>query len=560
MPFVDLGKPQQVSNSNPSQPVVPAQGPPAPVSVTNVEPHVEEPAIQPIPTEPENASSIAAPVNDVPVMDTVIQDEIKPVIKDPVSEENGLIHDAYQNMPAPVNSKFEQMDGVKIISRPFETQEVKQPEQAQTAPVPQPVPEVKGFTPAPIDKTVKQEPKQEKLSSLSAIRSQKAMAERIEAEPAPIDVTAPLTEKPLSEDDLEKNVLNPNTSDIEEYLELGIKSNISDVHLSVGYPVYFRIDGRLERVGVEPLTSESLERLVSPIMNDEQIAKVKEIIEVDFMHVGPDNNRFRVNVYKEKGQMAAALRLIPKRVRTIEQLMLPTILREFSKIPYGLVLVTGPTGSGKSTTIAAMVEEINRLEPRHIITIEDPVEYVYEKKLALIAQRNMHEDTNKWGDALRAVLRQDPDVVVIGEMRDYETIASALTIAETGHLVFATLHTNTAAQSIDRMIDVFPEGQQNQIRIQLSNMLSGVISQRLIPLKNGGRRAATEILIGTTAVKNAIREAKTHQIDNIIQTSLDVGMVSLEKSLVEMIRQGLIDIDTAKNFTMKPEEIDILLR
>jgi len=222
--------------------------------------------------------------------------------------------------------------------------------------------------------------------------------------------------------------------------------------------------------------------------------------------------------------------------------------------------VTGPTGSGKSTTIAAMIEEINRTDTRHIITIEDPVEYVFEQKMALIAQRNMYEDSTSWTKALRAVLRQDPNVVVIGEMRDYETIASALTIAETGHLVFATLHTNNAAQTIDRIIDVFPEGQQNQVRSQLSNMLSGVIAQRLIPVKNGGRKAAVEILIGTIAIKNAIREGKTHQIDNIIQTSADIGMISLEKSLIELIRQGLVDIDTAKNFSAKPDELDLLMR
>ncbi|MBN1331611.1 type IV pilus twitching motility protein PilT [Candidatus Dojkabacteria bacterium] len=360
----------------------------------------------------------------------------------------------------------------------------------------------------------------------------------------------------------EEKVTEPSSDilSIEEYAKLSMDRNASDIHFTTNYPVYFRIDGRLEKYSPKILDAAEVESLLYSLLSEDQKKQIENGKELDFMYVDPEENRFRVNIFREKGNLAGAFRSIPKKVKTINELGLPEILKEFSKISYGLVVVTGPTGSGKSTTIAAMIEEINSREPRHIITIEDPVEYVYEQKMALIAQRNMHEDTQSWNDALRAALRQDPDVVLIGEMRDYETISSALTIAETGHLVFATLHTNSAAQTIDRIIDVFPADQQNQVRTQLGNMLSGVISQRLIPLKNGGRKAAMEVLIASNAIKNAIREGKTHQIDNIIQTSLDIGMFPLEKSLVDMIRMNEIDIQTAKNFTIKPDQIDLLLK
>ncbi len=375
----------------------------------------------------------------------------------------------------------------------------------------------------------------------------------------------PKTAVKLDQEDLDKNleanVISSTSADIEDYIKFAIEKNASDIHFTANYPVFLRVDGKLQKVGTSPLNNEIITQLLESVAPKAKWQRlIKENIEADFMLEHKSGNRFRINLFKERGNLAGAFRLLPKKVRTIEELNLPSILKEFSKIPYGLVLVTGPTGSGKSTTIAAMIEEINRNESRHIITIEDPVEYIYEPALSLISQRNMYEDTNDWSDALRAVLREDPDVVVIGEMRDYETIASALTIAETGHLVFATLHTNNAAQTIDRIIDVFPQGQQNQVRSQLSSMLSGVISQRLVPLLKGGRRAAVEILIGTTAVKNAIRENKTHQINNIMQTSADLGMITMEKSLVDLIRSGLIDIETAKEFTSRPDEIDLLLK
>ncbi|MCA9386171.1 PilT/PilU family type 4a pilus ATPase, partial [Candidatus Dojkabacteria bacterium] len=252
--------------------------------------------------------------------------------------------------------------------------------------------------------------------------------------------------------------------------------------------------------------------------------------------------------------------LIPSKIKTINELNLPEILYEFMKIPHGLVLVTGPTGSGKSTTLAAMISEINMSSQKHIITLEDPIEYMYQKGQALVDQREIGRDTLSWTGALRSTLRQDPDVVLVGEMRDYQTIASTITIAETGHLVFATLHTNSAAETVDRIIDVFPEHTQAQIRTQLASVIVAVISQRLVPLKQGGRQAACEILIGTSAVRSSIRESKTYQIDNIIQTGADVGMFPLEKSLAEMVKKGDVTLDTAMEFTVRPGLLKDLLQ
>ncbi len=258
--------------------------------------------------------------------------------------------------------------------------------------------------------------------------------------------------------------------------------------------------------------------------------------------------------------LSAAFRLIPTRVKTIEELALPQVYYQITKLKQGLVLVTGPTGHGKSTTLAAMLEDINRNRYDHLITIEDPIEYIFEGKKALIDQREMNDDTNSWAVALRSAMRQDPDVILVGEMRDYETIAAAITLAETGHLVFATLHTNNAAQTIDRVIDVFPENQQPQVRSQLSNILQVVIAQRLIPLDKGGRRAVSEVMFNTSAISNLIREGKTYQIDNVIRTSSDVGMVYLEKSLVGLVREGLISVQKAQEYAVHPEEVLRLLK
>ena len=258
--------------------------------------------------------------------------------------------------------------------------------------------------------------------------------------------------------------------------------------------------------------------------------------------------------------MAAALRLIPTEIRTVEQLGLPPIVSDFCKYPRGLILTTGPTGSGKSTTQAAMVDLINTNTSQHIITIEDPIEYQHHHKNSIIVQREVHFDTMSFGAALRSALREDPDVVLIGEMRDLETIASAITVAETGHLVLATLHTNSAAQSIDRMIDVFPPHQQQQIRIQLAGVLQGIISQRLIPMVGGGRIAAAEIMVVNSAVRNLIRESKTHQLDAVIQTGADQGMQSMDRVLVDLIHQGKISYEEARNYAVDMQEFERLMR
>lgn len=341
---------------------------------------------------------------------------------------------------------------------------------------------------------------------------------------------------------------------INDLLALTVKNDASDLHIAVNYPIHLRVDGELRPVGTEVLNAQQAKDLVYQLLDDNQKEILEVNKEVDLSYAHPQA-RFRVNAFNEKGNLAAACRLIPTKIRTIEELNLPPILHEFTKYPQGLVLVVGPTGHGKSTTLAAMLQEVNLRDAKHIITIEDPIEYVYGSARSLVNQRELHQDTHSWEIALRSVLREDPDVVLVGEMRDFETIAAAITVAETGHLVFGTLHTNSAAQSIDRIIDVFPEGQQSQIRTQLASVIGAVVSQRLVPIIGGGRRAVLEVLVGTPAVANAIREDKTYQIDNIIQTSADVGMITLEQSLVSLIREGKITLEDAQNYTTKPDEL-----
>jgi twitching motility protein PilT len=307
---------------------------------------------------------------------------------------------------------------------------------------------------------------------------------------------------------------------IEILLEEVIKKKGSDLHLQVGLPPMIRVDGALKPVaGAEVLNEEAVEALVFAILDEDQKQLLLKDKEFDFSFAFGDLGRFRVNAFHERGNLAAALRLIPNEILTVEQLGLPAIMNKFADYPRGLVLVTGPTGSGKSTSLAAVVDKINSEKATHIITIEDPIEFTHRSKRSVVVQREVHYDTYSFSTALRSALRQDPDVVLIGEMRDLETIASAITIAETGHLVFATLHTNSAAQSIDRMIDVFPPHQQPQIRAQLSNILMGICSQRLVPTIGGGRTVAAEILVATPAVRNIIREGKTHQLDAFFQTA-----------------------------------------
>ena len=348
---------------------------------------------------------------------------------------------------------------------------------------------------------------------------------------------------------------------IELLLEEVVKKKASDLHLQVGLAPMLRIDGSLTPVsGADVLTEESVEALIFAVLDDDQKQILLKDKEFDFSFAFGDLGRFRVNAFHERGNLAAALRLIPNEILTTEQLNLPQTVNDFANFPRGLVLVTGPTGSGKSTTLAALIDKINSERACHIITIEDPIEFTHKSKKAVLVQREVHYDTFSFSAALRSSLRQDPDVVLLGEMRDLETIASAITIAETGHLVFATLHTNSAAQSIDRMIDVFPAHQQPQIRAQLSNILMAICSQRLVPTIGGGRTVASEILIANPAVRNIIREGKTHQLDAVIQTGAEHGMQSMDKTLVQMIHAGTISYDEARNVAVDIEELDRLMR
>ncbi len=347
---------------------------------------------------------------------------------------------------------------------------------------------------------------------------------------------------------------------IYEMLQLVIERQASDLHLVAGAQPTLRIDGQLTPIEQTPvLTAEQSRILIEPLLTREQAEYIELHRELDFSYQLGDKARFRTNVYQTKGAMAAAFRLIPNKISTLDELGLPDIFKSFANYRSGLILITGPTGEGKSTTLAAVIEEINQTRAEHILTIEDPIEFVFESKKSIISQREMNHDTQDWSIALRSALREDPDVVLVGEMRDFETIASTITVAETGHLVFATLHTATAAQTIDRMIDVFPSHQQSQIRQQLAASIQAVISQRLVPLSSGGRHAATEIMLANSAIRNLIRESKAHQVDNIIQTSQDEGMRLMETSLIELVRQGMISKETGRKYAFRLKEFDRLL-
>lgn len=344
---------------------------------------------------------------------------------------------------------------------------------------------------------------------------------------------------------------------IHDMLQMLIDRSGSDLHIVVGSPPMLRVDGALIAVeGAPVLKKEHAELLVFPIMTQEQKDYVTVNKEVDFAYQFKDAGRFRVNVYHQQNVISAALRLIPSKIKTIDELQLPPIIHNLTQYKQGLVLLTGPTGEGKSTTLAAMIEEINLTRAEHILTIEDPVEFVHLPQKSIISQRELHQDTHGWEIALRSALREDPDVVLVGEMRDYETISAAITVAETGHLVFATLHTNNAAQTVDRIIDVFPEHQQAQVRQQLSVSIQAVVSQRLVPMNGGGRVAATEVMIATPAIRNLIREGKTFQIDNVIQTSAETGMMLMEASLAEWVQRGALSWDRAREYALRPDEFD----
>ena len=348
---------------------------------------------------------------------------------------------------------------------------------------------------------------------------------------------------------------------INELLDITVQNKASDLHLNVGFHPLLRVDGVLKEIIKFPiLTNDVNKELIFSILSPEQKDLLLVNKEIDFSFSYGEKGRFRINAYFEKGNLAAALRLLPATIKTIKELNLPKIYYQFAQLQQGFILVTGPTGHGKSTSLAAIIEEINQTRKTHIITIEDPIEYVYKGKKSFISQRELHADTHSWEIALRSVLREDSDVVLVGEMRDFETIAAALTIAETGHLVFATLHTNSASQTIDRIVDVFPEHQQAQVRMQLSNSLEAVLSQRLLSAIGGGRIPATEILLATPAVKATIREGKTHLINNIIQTSTELGMMSLETSLSNWIRRGKLTLETALSWSLRPEQLMRLVK
>ena len=343
---------------------------------------------------------------------------------------------------------------------------------------------------------------------------------------------------------------------IDDLLRLVVERGASDLHLSVGVPPILRVDGQLAPTNFERLTPQDSQRLVYDILTDEQIQRFEQTYELDFSYSLHKVSRFRVNIYRDKGTVAAAFRVIPQRIPTIRELNLPIILEDLARRPRGLILVTGPTGSGKSTTLAAMVNQINSERSVHIITIEDPIEYLHTHKYSVINQRELGSDTKSFSNALRSSLREDPDVILVGEMRDLDTISTAITCAETGHLVLATLHTNNAPQTVDRMVDVFPPEQQEQIRFMLSNNLEAVLCQQLLPRAGvPGRVCAMEIMMATPAIRNLIRESKAHQLPSVIQTSASAGMQTMDQALRDLYQKGLISYDEALTRAMNPDEL-----
>lgn len=351
---------------------------------------------------------------------------------------------------------------------------------------------------------------------------------------------------------------------IEDLMEEVIERGGSDLHISAGLPPYIRISGKLTPTQYEPLTAEECQQLIFSMLNNTQRKNLEQNWELDCSYGVKGLARFRVNVYRDRGTYAACLRALASKIPTMSTLNLPDVVREVSEKPRGLVLVTGPTGSGKSTTLASMINNINTTRSEHILTVEDPIEFVYEPMKSLIHQRQVGEDTKSFANALRAALREDPDVILVGEMRDLETISLAISAAETGHLVFGTLHTSSAAQTVDRMVDVFSAEQQQQIRVQLSGSLVAVFSQTLVPKKNPkpgeyGRVMAQEIMIVTPAIANLIREGKTSQIYSAIQTGGKLGMQTLEKVLADLYKAGTISFEAAMSKTSRPDELQALI-
>ncbi|MEN9252426.1 MAG: type IV pilus twitching motility protein PilT [Thermostichales cyanobacterium BF4_bins_65] len=351
---------------------------------------------------------------------------------------------------------------------------------------------------------------------------------------------------------------------IEDLMEMVVQKGGSDLHISCGLPPYIRVRGHLEPVEHEPLSAEEVQRLIFSMLNNNQRKTLEQTWELDCAYGVRGIGRFRVNVYKDRGTYACAMRALSSEIPNIDKLGLPDICREVAQKPRGLVLVTGPTGSGKTTTLASMIDFINRTKAEHILTVEDPIEYVYTPIKSIIHQRQLGEDTKSFANALKAAMREDPDIILVGEMRDLETIQLAVRAAETGHLVFGTLHTSSAAQTVDRMVDVFPPEQQQQIRVQLSNSLVAVFAQTLAVRHNPkpgepGRCLVQEIMVVTPAIANLIREGKTAQIYSAIQTGGREGMQTLEKALADLYQQGKITFETAMSKTSRPDELQRLL-
>jgi len=348
---------------------------------------------------------------------------------------------------------------------------------------------------------------------------------------------------------------------LDDILDLAVQKGASDIHLSAGHPPALRINGSLAMVDKHPvLTGKETQEIAFIILPEERKDQFLNQRDIDLSFTHKDNGRFRVNVYHQLGQISIALRLIPNKVRTIDELNLPNVCHQFTSAPQGFFLVVGPSGQGKSAALAALVDEINHTRQDHIITIEDPIEYLFTQDKCIIDQREVGDDVQNFHRGLREVLRQDPDVIMIGEMRDPETISSAVTAAETGHLVLTTLHTNTAAQTVNRIIDSFPPHQQNQIRMQLAATILGILSRRLVPCLKGEVINAVELMIANSAIRNLIREGKTHQIDMVIETGSEEGMISLNRSLAELVNQGQISVENAELHSTNINELRMLLK
>ncbi len=349
-------------------------------------------------------------------------------------------------------------------------------------------------------------------------------------------------------------------SGLDDYLLDALRAEASDLHITTGLPPMIRVQGKLQPLDYPSLTPDTTREMIYGILSNDQRQRLKSDWELDFSYSVPRAARFRVNVYFQRGSLGAAFRAIPDEIKSFNELGLPKAVEQMAEKPRGLVLVTGPTGSGKSTTLAAVIDKINQERHEHIMSVEDPIEFLHTHKNCIVNQREVNQDTKSFGQALRHVLRQDPDVILIGEMRDLETISIALTSAETGHLVFATLHTQDAPQTIDRVIDVFPPHQQHQVRAQLANALQGVVTQTLIPKSDGkGRVVACEILMPTPGVRNLIREGKNHQIYSAMQTGSKFGMQTMDAALVELIRKGMISREEAEKRSSNPDELQRLI-